>query len=103
MYCIAIRHVLVFFSSENGHVAYQIKENDTYNNMQANNLPLHTNSTPGVGLKGKKIFFLLKVVMLHIELTGRLVILPLHTNSTPEMGSKGDTNFAFKIWSCCKL
>ena len=54
MYCIAIRHDLV---SENGHVAYQIKGNNTYNNMQANNLPLQTSSTPGVGLKGKNILF----------------------------------------------
>ena len=28
------------FLSENGHVAYQIKENDTHNNMQAIILPL---------------------------------------------------------------
>ena len=35
----------ILFSPEYGHVAYQIKENDTYNNMQAN--CLHTASTLG--------------------------------------------------------
>ena len=39
------------FFSENGHVANQIKGNETYNNMQANILPLHKHSTPGRGLK----------------------------------------------------
>ena len=58
----------VFFS-ENGHVAYQIKGNDGYNNMQANNLPVHTNSTPGKGSKGEKKFFK-NIFMLHIKLKG---------------------------------
>ena len=30
------------FFSEYGHVLYQIKGNDAYNNMLANSLPLHT-------------------------------------------------------------
>ena len=38
----------VVFSSENVHVAYQNKGNDTYNNMQAGVCP-NTPSTPGVG------------------------------------------------------
>ena len=44
------------FFSENSHVAYQIKENDTYNNMQALVLSLHTPSTPRVGPKGQNSF-----------------------------------------------
>ena len=35
-----------------GHVAYQIKENETYNNMIANSMILHLPLTPGVGSKG---------------------------------------------------
>ena len=35
--------------SEYGHVAYQIKGNDRYSNMQANILPLHVPLVPGVG------------------------------------------------------
>ena len=55
--------------SEYGHVAYQIKENEAYNNMVANNLHLHKPFTPGVGSKGNFLPFL-KVVMLHIKLSG---------------------------------
>ena len=36
-----------------GHDAYQIKENEVYNNMQGNIVPLNTPSTPGVGSKGQ--------------------------------------------------
>ena len=43
--------------SEYGHVAYQIKGNNTCSNMAANILPVDTPSTPGVGLKGRDIFF----------------------------------------------
>ena len=39
--------------SEYGHVAYQIKENEAYNNM-LNNLPLHT---PLIPWQGSKIVF----------------------------------------------
>ena len=35
-----------------GHVAYQIKGNEAYNNMLANILILHLPLTPGVGSKG---------------------------------------------------
>ena len=38
--------------SEYCHVAYQIKENEAYNNMLANILPLYTPLTRGVGSKG---------------------------------------------------
>ena len=37
--------------SEYGHVAYQIKRNEAYNNILANVLPLHTPLTSGVGSK----------------------------------------------------
>ena len=33
--------------SEYGHAAHQIKENEAYINMLANNLPFHTTLTPG--------------------------------------------------------
>ena len=39
--------------TECGHVAYQIKGNEMYVNIQANILTLHTPSTPGVGSKGQ--------------------------------------------------
>ena len=39
------------FLSGNGHIAYQIEDNDTYNNMQAIILSLHASSTPGVASK----------------------------------------------------
>ena len=42
--------------SEYGQVAYQIKENEAYNYMLANVLPLHTSLTPG-GSKGLFFFF----------------------------------------------
>ena len=38
-------------STAYGHVAYQMKGNEAYNNMLANILPLHTPVTPGVGSK----------------------------------------------------
>ena len=53
--------------SEYGHVAYQIKRNESYNNMLANVLPLHTSLTPGVGSKGQ-LFPFLKVVMSLVKL-----------------------------------
>ena len=54
------------FFSENGHITYQIKGNDTYNIMQAIRLSLNAPSTPGLGSKQ----FFLKVVMLQIKLEG---------------------------------
>ena len=45
------------FFSESSRVPYRIKGNKTYDNMQANILPLHTPSTPGWGLKVKTFFF----------------------------------------------
>ena len=39
------------FFSEKGHAAYQIKGNDTYNNMQAMIVFLNAPSTPGFGPK----------------------------------------------------
>ena len=43
--------------SEYGHVAYQIKADDTGSNMVANILPTDTPSTKGVGSKGQTISF----------------------------------------------
>ena len=57
------------FFSESSHVAYQINEDGAQSTMQAHILSLQTPSIPGVGSK-VKIFFLLKVVMLHIKLKG---------------------------------
>ena len=37
--------------TENGNVAYQMKENDTYSNMQEINLSLHIPSTSRMGSK----------------------------------------------------
>ena len=51
--------------SEYGHAAYQIKGNETYDNLHAN--ILHTPLTPGLGLKVKTISCL-KVLILHIKL-----------------------------------
>ena len=46
-------------------IAYQVKGNESYNNMLANVLPLHQMVS-----KGQTIFFL-KIVMLHIKLKGK--------------------------------
>ena len=43
--------------SEYGHVAYQIKGNEAYNNMLANILSLLTPLTPGMGSKGHFFLF----------------------------------------------
>ena len=51
-----IGHIKSTFS-EYGHVAYQIKGNEAYNNMLANILPFHTPLTPGLGSKGQFLFF----------------------------------------------
>ena len=37
------------FFSKYGHVVYQIKENESYNNMLVNILPLHTPLAPEMG------------------------------------------------------
>ena len=47
------------FFAEYGHVAYQIKGNEAYNNMLAIVLPLHISFSP-----------FLKVAMLHVKVTG---------------------------------
>ena len=46
-----------FFFSEYGHVAYQIKAEDTGSNMVANILPTDTPSTQGWGQKVKLYIF----------------------------------------------
>ena len=50
--------------SECGHVAYQIKGNEMFNNKQANILTLCTTSSPGVG--SKQLF---RVLMVHHTMT----------------------------------
>ena len=45
------------FLSENGHVTYQLKENDTYNNMQSLIVSLQASSTPGEGSNVETVFF----------------------------------------------
>ena len=57
----------IFFSSEYGHVAYQIKADNAGNNMVANILPTDTPRPRGWGQK-VKLYIFLKVVMLHIKL-----------------------------------
>ena len=54
-----------YFYSDYGHVAYQIKGNDTNSNMEANILAVDTPLTPWVESQGQTFFFL-KVVVLHI-------------------------------------
>ena len=49
--------VKIKFFSEYGHVTYQIKGDNTGNNMVANILPTDTPSTQGVGSKGQTIYF----------------------------------------------
>ena len=55
--------------SESSHVAYQIKAYDAGSNIVANILPTDTPLTPGWG-QNVKLYFFLKVVMLHIKLKG---------------------------------
>ena len=57
------------YFSESSHVAYQIKADDAGSNMVANILPTDTPLTQGWGQK-VKLYLLLKVVMLHIQLKG---------------------------------
>ena len=59
----------IFFSSLFDHFTYQTKGNETYNNIQANIMPLYTPLTIA-GWVYRFFFYLLKVVMLHIKLTG---------------------------------
>ena len=42
---------------EYGYVSYQIKGNKTYDNKQANSVPLYTPLTPGIGSKGYSYYF----------------------------------------------
>ena len=45
-----------FFPSDYGHVAYQIKGNDAYNNMQRNLSPYTHPRPPGMGSKVENFF-----------------------------------------------
>ena len=80
-----------------GHVAFQIKGNEAYNNMLANSLILHLLLTPGVGSKVYLLSFL-KVVILYKELIGmkhRTPCSAFYTPSTPVWGQKVKTFFFF--------
>ena len=85
------------FFSENSHIAYQIKENDSYNNMQATILYL---CTPWVGFQSSKLLFL-KVVTLHITLTvmkctiTRKQIFALMYSLVPWVEFKGHNTFFY--------
>ena len=57
--------VICLLLFESNYVAYQIKENEEDNTMQAKILPFYTPNTPGWDQKVKTI---LKKVMLHIKL-----------------------------------
>ena len=59
--------------------------------MQANILPLHTPSAPGVGLKGQNIFFL-KLVLLHIRSEW---IIEHHSRTYFDLGQKIKNMFFF--------
>ena len=48
---------IFFFSSKNGHVAYQIKGNEIHGNIQAEIVPGHASSTPEWGQKVKTGFY----------------------------------------------
>ena len=92
--------------SECSHVAYQIKGNEMYDNIQANILTLRTPWTPGLGSIDQNSFFFLKVVAAY-QIKGNDAYnnmeaksLHLYTHSSPGMGSKGENLFFFfRIWS----
>ena len=89
----------ILFIPEYGHVAYQIKENDTYNNTQENSLPLHTPSTPGMGSNG---YFFSESTYNHVAYpinrnealnTMQANILHFYTPSTPGLSQKSKLFF----------
>ena len=74
------------------HVAYQIKGNETDNNMLDSILPLHTPLTHGVG--GQKVIFsFLKVVILQIKLTEMKHRTPCKPNILPFTSESMCTNY----------
>ena len=81
--------------SEYGHVAYQIKGNEAYNYMLANDKPLDRSLTPG----GSKVIFFL-FCKLHVELNGNEAentmqanTLPFKTPTAPRWDKKVKTIF----------
>ena len=78
------------FFFEKSHAAYQIKGNDTYNNMEAMILSLNAPSTPGVRSKSLNRFFSSESSHVAYQIKGietydnmQANMLPLHTPSTP--------------------
>ena len=89
------------FYSETCHVSDQIIGNEAYNNILANNLPLHTLSISGMRSKGQNIFSEGSHVAYQIK--GNIAYrkihatnLPLHTYLTTIEGSKGQNSFYSK-------
>ena len=85
-----------------GHVAYQIKADDTSSNMVANILPTDTLLTQGVGSKGQTVSFSESshvAYQIKAEDAGSNMvanILPTDTPSTQGVGSKGHLLFFSK-------
>ena len=85
--------------SEYGHVAYQIKGSEAYNDMLTNSLPLYTPLTPGVGSTGH-FFLFLKVVMKLIAMKQNImqsISLPFNTPLIPGWGQKLKIIFFLKV------
>ena len=81
------------FFSENGHIAYKTKANDTCNNMQSIILSLYAPSIPGWGQNVKTFFSESSKVAYQIKANDmydnmQANDLPLHTPSTPGWGLK---------------
>ena len=89
--------------SEYGHVAYQIKADDTGSNMVANILLKDTPLTQEVGSKGQTIYFSESshvAYQIKADDAGSNMVantLPTDTPSTQGVGSKGQTILFFEI------
>ena len=87
--------------SEYGHVAYQIKGNEVYNNM-LNIFPLHTPLIPVVGSKGHFFLFWKYACQINwneAENTMQANILHYYTPTTPRLCQKVKTIYFWR--SCC--
>ena len=83
------------FFSDTSHVTYQIKGNDTYDNMKANILPLHTPSW--VGFKGQNIHS--SKSMLNIKMNMKFG--HAHTMVINTMGGLGNWGFFNSVVDSC--
>ena len=88
---------------EYGHVAYQIKADDTGSNMVANILPTDTSLTQGVGSKGQITYFSESshvAYQIKADDAGSNMvanILPTDTPSTQGVGQKVKLNLFLKV------